>query len=193
MNEVIKTIKNRRSIRKYNNTPVATETIEEIVEAGRFAPTGGNCQSVHFTVITNEEILDNLREVVKAAFAQMENSEDLYISMQNSIRLSKAGNYVYDYNAPVLVVVSNVATYPNAMADSACALQNMMLAATSLGVGSCWINQLHWLDGDESVREILAECGIGREEKICGSLAIGNYDRELSMKERVGMKVDWVK
>lgn len=193
MNEVINAIKTRRSIRKFNDMPVDEAVLEQIVEAGRCAPTGGNCQSVHFTVIENAGVLNTLRERVKNAFAHMEDHEDLYISQRNSIRLSKTGNYIYDYKAPVLVVISNVKGYPNAMADSACALQNMMLTATSLGVGSCWINQLHWLDEDEAVRDVLAPCGIGRGETVCGALALGNFDGEFHERERTGMKVDWIR
>lgn len=193
MNEVIRTIQNRRSIRKFDNKPVPEELLAQIVEAGRFAPSGGNCQTVHFTVITNPEVLNLLRERVKTAFAQMESREDLYISLRHSIRLAKTGKYTYDYGTPVLIVVSNVAGYPNAIADSACALQNMMLAATSLAVGSCWINQLHWLDADSSVREVLASCGIGADETICGALAVGYFDGAFHAMKRTGMKVDWIR
>ncbi len=192
MNEIMNIIKNRRSIRKYNNEPIAKEQLQEIVEAGRWAPTGGNCQSVHFTVITNEQVLEELRTMVKEAFAAMELRDDMYASMKNSIKLSQRGNYVYDYNAPVLVVVSNCKGYPNAIADSACALENMMLAATSLNIGSCWINQLHWLEHEPELRDYLSQHGIESDEVICGALALGNYDESYKQIERKGMKVDFI-
>ncbi len=193
MNELLALIQKRRSVRRYTDEPIEQELLEQIVEAGRWAPTGGNNQSVHFTVIMDAQILQELRDKVQKAFAEMELSEDLYKSLQNSIRASKRGNYCYDYNAPVLVVVSNVKGYSNALADSSCALQNMMLQATSLGVGSCWINQLHWLDEDASVRRVLKACGIGEEETICGALALGKPDVEPLPVKRTGMKVTWIK
>ncbi len=185
-------IKQRRSIRKFTEDALTREELEEIVEAGRYAPTGGNSQSVHFTVICNQEILAELRDKVQGAFAAMELRGDLYKSLQNSIRVSKLGKYVYDYHAPVLIVVSNQKSYSNAMADSACALENMMLQATALGIGSCWINQLHWLDEDQAVREVLKRCGIPEEETICGSLALGKTELHPSELERTGMKVTWI-
>ncbi len=192
MNTTFELIKNRRSIRRFSEEAVSREELEQIVEAGRWAPTGGNSQSVHFTVITNSEILARLRETVQNAFAAMELTEDLYASIQNSIKASKRGKYAYDYKAPVLVIVSNKRGYGNAMADCACAQQNMMLAAAEIGVGSCWINQLHWLDENEEVRKILSSLGIGEDETVCGSLALGKGGRAMRGLPRSGMPVTWV-
>ena len=186
-------IMNRRSVRKFNDKPITDDELAAIVEAGRWAPTGGNCQTVHFLVITNKDVLATLRLRVKEAFSVMELSDDQYISIQNSIKLAKQGNYVYDYNAPVLVVVANRRGYPNAIADSACALQNMMLTAESMGIGSCWINQLHWLDENQHIREYLEPLGLGADETICGAVAFGNYDGTHARKPRMGMKVDYIK
>jgi len=193
MNEMLQTIIERRSTRKYNDKPVTKEQLTDILEAGRYAPTGGNCQTVHFVVITNAEIRENLRGLVQEAFLQMELSDDQYVSIQNFIRLSRRGNYAFDYHAPILVVVANRKGYPNAVADSACALQNMMLEAESLGVGSCWINQLHWLDENQSIRKFLEPLGIAAEETICGALALGNYDEKQPVKPRTGMQVDYIR
>lgn len=189
--DILNVMKERRSIRKFNTLPVEREEIEKIVEAGRWAPSGGNSQSVHFTVLLNPDFRSRLREKVKEAFSAMELTEGMYKSIQNSIRASKTGNYNFDYEAPVLIVVSNRKNYPNAMADSACALENMMLEASVLGIGSCWINQLHWLDENEALREMLRDCGIGEDETICGALAVGRSDFSPKHVERVGMPVSW--
>lgn len=193
MTNIEEIIKNRRSVRKFNDKPITDDELSTIVEAGRWAPTGGNCQTVHFLVITNKDVLATLRLRVKEAFSVMELSDDQYISIQNSIKLAKQGNYVYDYNAPVLVVVANRRGYPNAIADSACALQNMMLTAESMGIGSCWINQLHWLDENQHIREYLEPLGLGSDETICGAVALGNYDGTHARKPRTGMKADYIK
>ena len=65
------------------------------------------------------------------------------------------------------------------MADCALALGNIFLAAQSLGLGSCYINQLHWLRYDPDIRAYLLEMGIPKEHTICSSAAIG-YIREAS-------------
>ncbi len=192
MCDILEIMKDRRSTRKFNDKPLSKEILEQIVEAGRWAPTGGNCQTVHFSVITKQEVQENLRRLVQEAFQNMELADDQYISIKNSIKLSKRGNYIYDYSAPVLVVVSNRRGYPNAIADCACALQNMMLAAESLGVGSCWINQLHWLDENPQIREYLATLGISEAETICGAVALGNVDGKQNRKPRTDMKVDFI-
>ena len=57
--------------------------------------------------------------------------------------------------------------------DSALALGNVMLAATSLSLVSCYVNQLHWLDGNDVVRDYLAQLGLPREESIYGTVVLG--------------------
>ena len=123
----------------------------------------------------------------------MEYSEDMYISMRNSIAASKKGGYVFHYGAPVLIVAANRKNYGNAMADSACALENMMITANALALGSCWINQLHWLDENDAVRTFMARFGLTDEETITGGLILGYPEGELNrtMTERKGNPVDW--
>ena len=174
----------RRSTRKFQQKPVELEKLQKIVEAGRFAPTGGNCQSNHFFVISNPDVLKKLVELVQSAFAAMELREDLYKSLQNSIRLSQKGNYVFDYNAPALVVVACQKDYGNNMADVACALENMMVAANELDLGSCYINQLKWLNEDPSLLAYFKTLGLKDSERIYGSVAIGYADTESGLPNR---------
>ena len=140
--DVREAIITRRSTRKYTKEAVPAELLDAVIEAGRYAPSGGNSQTTHFMVIRNREVLDRLAETVRNEFGKMEITPGLYKSIANSIRASKAGNYVFHYNAPVLIVLANKADYGNNIADCSCALMNMMLAANELGLGSCWINQL---------------------------------------------------
>jgi nitroreductase len=125
----------------------------------------------------------------------MEFTKGMYASMRNSIFASKRGNYIFHYNAPVFIVVANKKTYGNAMADSACALENMMVAANALDLGSCWINQLHWLDENENVRRYMMEHGLTEDETITGALILGYPEGgELNRTplERKGNPVTWV-
>ncbi|WP_163438986.1 nitroreductase [Fibrobacter succinogenes] len=180
----LEAIKTRRSTRKFQQKPVELEKLQTIVDAGRFGPTGGNCQSNHFFVISNPDVLKKLVELVQSAFAAMELREDLYKSLQNSIRLSQKGTYVFNYNAPVLIVVANKKEYGNNMADVACAVENMMLAANELDLGSCYINQLKWLNEDPALLEYLRSLGLKEDERVYASVAIGYADTESGLPNR---------
>lgn len=166
----------RRSTRKYLNKPVSKELLEKIIETGRYAPSGGNSQSNHFIVIQNKQIIDRLVKMVEKAFSKMEITENMYRSLQNSINLSKKGGYVFSYNAPVLIIVANKRDYGNNQADCAIALENMMLEANELDLGSCYINQLKWLNEDRKILSYLQSLVMKEDERVYGSLIIGYPD-----------------
>lgn len=193
--EALEAIYTRRSTRKFQNKMVPKELLNEVLEAGRYAPSGGNSQSTHFLVITKEEILKELVELVKEEFAKMEVVEGMYPSIRNSIEKSKKGDYIFHYDAPVLIVVANKKGYGNAMADSSCALENMMIAANALDLGSCWINQLHWLDENPTLRNYLEELGLKEDETITGGLSLGYSENDLPERKpllRTGNPVTWI-
>ena len=140
--DMLSFIQSRRSTRQFADRPLEREKLDRVLEAGRYAPSGGNNQTTHFLVIENREVLDRLSEMVCEAFSKMEETPGMYASLVGSIRASKKGNYVFHYQAPVLIVCANRKDYGNNIADVSCALENMMLMANALNLGSCWINQL---------------------------------------------------
>ena len=180
----LEAIKTRRSTRKFQAKPVELEKLQTIVDAGRFGPTGGNAQSNHFFVISDAAVIAKLKELVQTAFAKMELRDDLYKSLKNSIMLSQKGNYSFSYNAPVLIVVANKKDYGNNMADVACAVENMMLAANELDLGSCYINQLKWLNEDPTLLEYLRGFGLREDERVYASVALGYADTESGLPNR---------
>lgn len=193
--EALEAVLTRRSTRKYAAAVPEKELIEKVIEAGRYAPSGGNSQTTHFLVITDPDVLKELAWIVQTAFAKMEIQENTYASLKNSINASRRGNYIFHYNTPVLIVTANKKGYGNAMADSACALENMMIAANALDLGSCWINQLHWLDEDEAVREYLYGLGLAEDETVTGALALGYAADGLPNRTalpRTGNPVTWI-
>ena len=193
--DVFEAISTRRSTRKMSKTLPPRALIEKVVEAGRAAPSGSNSQSTHMIVITRPEILDELARIVREAFAAMTDGPDTYVSLRHSIRAAKEGAYVFHYGAPVLIVMANRKGYGNALADSACALENMMIAANALDLGSCWINQLHWLDGDATIRAFMEKLGLGEGETITGGLILGYGADGAPVREpleRRGNPVTWV-
>lgn len=169
-------IMTRRSTRKYLDKEVSQELLEKIIDTGRYAPSGGNNQSNHFLVIQNKQIINHLVKLVENAFSKMEITENMYGSLKNSINLSKKGGYVFCYNAPVLIVVANKKDYGNNLADCAIALENMMLEANELDLGSCYINQLRWLNEDQEIISYLQSLGMKDDERVYGSLIVGYPD-----------------
>lgn len=177
-------INTRRSTRRFSDKRIEQENLETIIEAGRYAPSGGNSQTCHFIVVRNKEVLAKLAELAQTAFAKMKITEGMYKSIANSIRASKKGNYVFHYDPDTLIIVANQKDYGNNIADCACALENMMIAANELDLGSVWINQLKWLNEDETLLEYERTLGLEDNERIYGALAVGYADTEDGLPNR---------
>ena len=191
-------ILSRRSTRRYLKKALPQELVEEVIEAGRYAPSGGNSQLTHFVVISDPEVLARLEKTVQEQFARMEITEGMYRSKVSSITRSKAGNYHFTYGAPVLIVTANRRDYDNHMADCVAAVENMLVRANDLDLGSCYINQLHWLHENEEIRRIFASFGLQEEERIYASLVVGYPDTEDGLPERkplprTGNKVTYIR
>lgn len=157
MNEVLNNIYTRRSIRKFTDKEVSKELIDEVVKAGTYAPTGKNMQTFRFFVMKNANAIKDLQAVVAKG---MENPDYTF----------------YGPNAIVLVVCDKDAV--NGVEDGACALENMMLAAHSLGLGSCWINQLKYCGDKPEVAAHLDKLGLPANRRVVGILALGYADQE---------------
>ena len=171
-------IRTRHSTRKFLQKPVEKEKLEQVIEAGRFAPSGGNNQTTHFIVIQDRAVLTELARIAREEFAKMELAPDTYASLAKAIQLSKKGSYVFHYNAPVLVLTANRIGYGNNMADCSCAVENMMLMANALDLGSCWINQINWLNENPAMVAYLKRLGMQDGETVYVSMALGYPDSE---------------
>ena len=195
--EAMEAILTRRSTRNYRPEPVEQEKLEKILQAGRQAPSGGNNQTSHFLVIRSREVLDRLIEMTEKAFAAMEATEQTYASLKHAIATSKKGGYVFCYNAPVLIAVANRRDYGNNIADCACAIENMMVAANALDLGSCWINQLRWLNEDPGITEYLRGFGLKEEERVYGAVILGYPATDSGLPDRrlmtlKGNEITWI-
>ncbi len=176
MNTVLETIKARHSVRTYLDRQVSEADLARILEAATYAPNGMHLETWHFTAIQHAEVLHRLNEAVKAAFA---NSPEP--------RLQERGHsktYCCYYHAPTLVIVSNEPMQWWAGMDCACALENIFLAATSLGIGSCWINQVGQTCDDPGVRALLTELGVPENHKVYGCAALGYEPTDAPVKEK---------
>ena len=171
--EAMEAIVTRRSTRDYLPNPVEPDKLEQLLQAARQAPSGGNSQTNHFFVIQSREILRKLAVMTEAAFSAMEADESTYPSLRHAIEASKKGGYVFCYNAPVLIIVANRRDYGNNIADCACAIENMMIAANALDLGSCWINQLRWLNEEPALVQYLQSLGMQENERVYGAVIVG--------------------
>ena len=170
----------RCSTRSYTKEPVPDKLLDEIVDAGRHAPSASNRQQTHFIVITDAEKLAELKAVMTNTLKSIEEEEGLSPSLISLSQRAKQGVDVdVTYGAPALIVTANKKNYPNAAADCACVMQNMMLLASALGLANCWINQFFSLGDKPLVREFFEGLGMAEDEELFGSLAVG-YSENLS-------------
>jgi nitroreductase len=133
MNEMLKTIKQRRSTRSYRNEPVSDDALNAIIEAGMYAPNGGGDieRNIHFTVIQNRDVLREINMLAKDTAIQSD--------MSWLRELGGRGDFDCLYNAPVLILISYNEEAVCAVYDCSAVTQNMLLATESLGLGSCWL------------------------------------------------------
>ena len=172
MNELLQTIKTRKSTKSFLDKEVPLELIEQIVEAGTYAPTGRNLQSPIIVAITNKEVRDQLSK------------------MNASIMNAKTDPF---YGAPVVLVVlanKDVNTY---IYDGSCVMENLMLAAHSLGLGSCWIHRAKEEFESEEGKSLLKEWGIEGNYEGIGHVILGYNKVEPVEKTRKDNYIYYVK
>ena len=187
-NQVLKTIFERRSCRSYDQEKAVSEQdLVTVLKAGAYAPSAMNTQSWHFTAVLNKEALEKLNDVLLA-----EMPPDFLKRLEERAGGQKPSPF---YHAPALIIVSlkeSGSPYPEA--DAACALQNMFLAATSLKLGTCWINQLRGkTPGDTPLGTLLGNLGVPKGNIIYGCCALGYPSGSSPMKDRVAGVVNIVK
>ena len=150
MNKVIETIKSRKSVRKYNDRQVEKDKLDAILEASMYAPSAQNHQSWHYTVIQNKELLEKLNSVIKEI-----SKNSPYEKVRKLVSLE---NFNVFYGAPTVVIVSYDESGLMPTTDIALSSQNIMLAAESLGIGTCWngfISQLFMSELADEYKELL--------------------------------------
>lgn len=172
MNEFLEVIKSRKSTKAFLDKEVPLELIEQIVEAGTYAPTGRNLQSPIIVAVTNKAVRDHLSK------------------MNASIMNANTDPF---YGAPVVLIVlanKDVNTY---IYDGSCVMENLMLAAHSLGLGSCWIHRAKEEFESEEGKALLKEWGIEGNYEGIGHVIIGYNKVEPLSKPRKNNYVYYIK
>ena len=152
MNEVLKSLEERRSCRSYKSDPIPQEVLDQILEAGTYAATGMGKQSPIMIAVTDKETRDRL-------------------SRMNAAVMGGTGDPFY--GAPALIVVladRRIGTY---LYDGSLVMGNLMNAAHALGVGSCWIHRAKEEFDSPEGKEILRSLGIEGDYEGIGHCILG--------------------
>jgi nitroreductase len=155
--DVLQAIKERRSIRQYSQKPVSENQLNQILQAGRWAPSRGNSQPWKFILLDDDKIRRELAEAIPT------------------------GKFLAQAAQGIAVVVNpEVSKHPEQ--EGAAAIQNMLLAAHALGLGTCWISV--W--GTDWVKTVAQILGIPEGEWCISIVSIG-YPAEAPEKGRKGL------
>lgn len=167
MNEVIKCLLERRSIREYKSDQVDENDLQAIINCGLYAPSARNTQSWHITAIAAPAKIEELNRAVKTAVTK--DGFGQYGEM-----VGKSSYSINFKNAPVFIIVSvDAAVSPCPQEDGALVLGNIFLAASSLGLGTCWVNQLKFIAEEQDFRQTLSRLGVPEGYKLIGCAALG--------------------
>ena len=159
MNETMKNILERRSIRKYKPDMVKKELLDQVIEAGLYAATGHGKQSSVIIAVTDKEFRHELSEENRKIEGWKEGIDPFY-------------------GAPVVLLVIANRESPNAVYDGAATLTNMMLAAKALGLGSCWVHRAKQEIDSEFGKKLLSRLHISGDYEGVGHLLLGYPDCE---------------
>ena len=189
MNEVMETLKKRRSIRAYEPTPIPRDILNTIIEAGNEAPSAMNSQPWRFVVVEDADAKKKLLgAALPKAKALSEKVKDVDPERYEAIkkRYAEMPDPVY-YSAPTIVFVIGNGIYAAHSCPLAC--ENMMLAACSLGLGSCWVGFGAMVLDDPGVRELLA---LAEGESIFGPILLGYPKMQPQRPPKKEPKVKWL-
>lgn len=145
-------LESRRSCRSYTNKQIDENQLTRILQAGTYAPSAMGAQDASIVAVQDPGILESLRRL-NAQVRGVEN--DPY------------------YGAPTIVLVFASSNNPNAIQDGSCILENMMLAAHALGLGSCWINREIEMFETEEGKELMKKMNLPENWKGIGAISLG--------------------
>ena len=172
MNETLQTILSRVSVKKYKSDPVPKEMIEKIVEAGLSAPSGLNKQSAIILAVTNKQVRDELSRI-NAGKDPFKRADPFY-------------------GAPCVLVVLADKSVPTHVYDGSLVMENLLLAAHSLGLGACWIHRARETFEQPVWQAFLQKLGIECEYEGIGNCVIGYPDVVPEQKPRKENRVYYI-
>lgn len=169
--DAIKNMLTRTSVKKYKPDPVAKGLLDQIIEAGTYAPTGRNLQSPIILAVTNTQVRDELSKLNAKVLGAPEGTDPFY-------------------GAPVVLVVLANKACNTRVYDGSLVMGNLQLAAHALGLGACWIHRAKEVFEMEEGKALLKKLGIEGEYEGVGNCIVGYPDGEVpAIKPR---KENWV-
>lgn len=173
MNDIIKAMKERRSIRKFKSDMPAKEDIEQIIEAGLYAANAKGRQATITVAVTNKELRDKISAINCKIGGWQDGFDPFYV-------------------APVILIVLAEKDWKNRVYDGSLVLGNMMLAAHSLGLGSIWIHRAKEEFEMPEYQQLLKQLGVEGEWEGIGHCAVGYIDGEMpKAAQRKSHRVFW--
>lgn len=153
MNEIIQALQNRRSIRSYTDQQVSDELLEQVLNAGLYAPSGMNNQKVVMVAVRDKATRDQLSKMNAAVM----------------------GNANIDpfYGAPCVIVVLSDPEKMTWVEDGSLVMGNLMNAAHSLGLGSCWIHRAQQMFDSLEGKDLLKKWGLPETLRGVGNCILG--------------------
>ena len=161
MNEVMKAMLTRRSVRRYKADKVPQELLDQVIEAGMYAASAKGRQPWLVLCVTNEAMLDRMARLNAAVMGVNKDENDPF------------------YGAPAALVVLAKKDAPTRAYDGSLMMGNLMLAAHALGLGSCWINRAYEVFESDAGKEILRELGVDEEYEGVGNCVLGYIDGDV--------------
>lgn len=149
MSEVLKEMKERRSIRKYKSEMVPQDVLDKIIEAGLYAASGKGTQNTIIIQVTKKELRDEIAEMNRKIGGWEEGFDPFY-------------------GAPAMLIVLAKKDWPTGIYDGSLVMGNLMLAAHDLGIGSCWIHRAKEEFETQWGKELLKSLGIEDEYEGIG-------------------------
>lgn len=165
MNDTLGIIKSRRSTRAFLPGQVKEEELQAVLEAGLYAPSANNQQPWHFTVIQNKDLIDRLNNSFKGLARKSDDEHIKSVGNDESFHVF--------YNAPTVILLSGDESKESAAVDCAAAVENMLIEAESLGIGTCWVGFIGYFFNSTDGRVCLKELGIPEGYKQIHSVALG--------------------
>jgi nitroreductase len=163
MNEALKVLYDRRSIRRYKNEQISREEMDAVIRAGVCAASGKNGQSAIIIAVQDKE------------------TRDLLSRLNAAVLGVKSDPF---YGAPTVLIVLADAKSPYAVQDGSLVLGNLMNAAKAIGLGSCWINRAKEVFDSEEGKALLKKWGVEGEWIGIGNCILGYPDEDPTMKPR---------
>ncbi|MDR1599770.1 MAG: nitroreductase family protein [Oscillospiraceae bacterium] len=193
MNEVIRNITRRRTIRRFKSEQVGEDALQAILQAGLYAPSAGGRQGVLFAVSRDNEVNERLGRAKRAHFHIQASSVRGNISKEQPSILDDPSIMNAFYDAPTVITLFGPKQFLYAVNDCSVAAENMMLAAASLGIGSCYIGSA-WDSFDDTFgRGILAKWGVRTDYYAVAHVVLGypSDDAHPTAKPRAEGRILW--